>query len=83
MVTASDQITQHVKETGGWRGAMLARIRNVINSSDANLVVEWKWNTPVWSCNGNLVAMAAFAEHVKIDFFKGASLADPKHLLAR
>lgn len=80
MVSASDQITRHVKGTGGWRGVLLARIRNVIQSADPNLVEEWKWNTPVWSHNGNVVSVAAFADHVKINFFKGASLVDPKNL---
>ncbi len=80
MVSVSEQITRHIKETGGWRGAMLARIRKVIQSADPALVEEWKWNTPVWSYNGNVVAVGVFADHVKINFFKGASLADPKHL---
>lgn len=80
MVNASDQITRHIKETGGWRGAMLARIRKAVQSADRNLVEEWKWNTPVWSHNGNVVSVGAFADHVKINFFKGASLADPKRL---
>ena len=44
------------------------------------LVEEWKWNTPVWSHNGNVLAVGAFQDHVKINFFKGASLDDPHGL---
>src|SRR6266849_4680752 len=40
----------------------------------------WKWNTPVWSHNGNVVAVGAFGDHVKVNFFKGASLDDPHDL---
>ena len=36
----------------------------------------WKWNTPVWSYKGNAVAACAFKDHVKINFFNGASLTD-------
>ena len=34
----------------------------------------------MWSGRGNVVAVGAFQDHVKINFFKGAALADPKGL---
>jgi hypothetical protein len=34
----------------------------------------------VWSHNGNVVAVGAFQNHVKVNFFKGASLNDPHGL---
>ena len=77
---ASDQITSHINETAGWRGKMLARLRKAILDAAPSLVEEWKWNTPVWSHNGNVVAAGAFRNHVKVNFFKGASLSDPKGL---
>lgn len=36
--------------------------------------------TPVFAQKGNVVAVGAFKDHVKINFFKGASLADPHGL---
>ncbi len=50
----------------------------MILDASPGLVEEWKWNTPVWSHNGNVVAAGAFQDHVKVNFFKGASLSDPK-----
>ena len=79
-ISASDQITSYINETTGWRGKMLARLRKVILEAAPSLVEEWKWNTPVWSQNGNLLAVGAFRDHVKINFFKGASLDDPRGL---
>ena len=79
-INASDQITSHINETTGWRGKMLARLRKVILDAAPSLVEEWKWNTPVWSHDGNVVAAGAFQNHVKINFFKGASLNDPTGL---
>jgi hypothetical protein len=35
----------------------------------------------VWSSGGNVLAIGAFADHVKVNFFKGASLPDPRGLL--
>jgi hypothetical protein len=77
---ASEQITTHIKALGGWRGKMLAQLRKLIGAASPELVEDWKWNTPVWSHNGNVVAVGAFANHVKVNFFKGASVDDPKGL---
>ena len=77
---ASRRIDQHIKSLGDWRGEMMSRLRKVITSADSSLTEEWKWETPVFSSNGNVVAMGAFKEGVKINFFKGASLPDPNHL---
>jgi hypothetical protein len=79
-INASDQITSHINETTGWRGKMLARLRKVILDAAPSLVEEWKWNTPVWSHNGNVVAAGAFQNHLKVGFFKGASLNDSEGL---
>src|SRR5262245_13822489 len=75
-----EQITKYINELGDWRGAMLARLRKLILEPAPDLVEEWKWNTPIWSHNGNVVAVGAFKDHVKINFFKGASLDDPHGL---
>ena len=58
----------------------LARLRKLILASDPDIVEEWKWGTPVWSHKGNVVAVGAFQDHVKVNFFKGASLPDPQGL---
>lgn len=77
---ASAQIATHIKELADWRGKMLAQIRKVILDAAPSLVEEWKWNTPVWSHSGNVVAAGALENHVKVNFFKGASLSDLKGL---
>ena len=79
-MTASEQITSHINDLGDWRGKVLAHLRTLIRGAAPDLVEEWKWNTPVWSHNGNVVAVGAFQDHVKVDFFKGASLDDPSGL---
>ncbi len=58
----------------------LARLRQLIRDADPDMVEEWKWDTAVWSHKGNVVAVGAFKDHVKMNFFKGASLKDPKGL---
>lgn len=76
----SQYITQYIAELGGWRGKLLAQLRKLILDTDPDLVEVWKWDTPVWAHNGNVLAAAAFKDHVKLNFFKGASLSDPDGL---
>jgi hypothetical protein len=79
-LSAAEQITSYIDGLSGWRGKMVARLRKLISDTSPQLVEEWKWNTPVWSHNGNVVAVGAFSDHVKVNFFKGASLDDPKQM---
>jgi len=79
-MTASQHIDNHIKELPDWRGKMLARLRKLILDAAPDLTEEWKWDTPVWSHKGNVVAGGVFKDHVKLNFFKGASLDDPKGL---
>ena len=79
-LTPSQQIDHHIKELADWRGKLLARLRKLILEASPELSEEWKWDTPVWSYKGNVVAGGAFKDHIKLNFFKGASLKDPKGL---
>ena len=77
---ASERITEHINELADWRGEMLAKLRKLTLDAAPGIVEEWKWNTPVWSLNKNVVAVGAFKDHIKINFFQGASLNDPHGL---
>ena len=77
---ASKLIDQRIKSLGDWRGESMAKLRAIITSADSSLVEEWKWDTAVFTSNGNVVALGAMKEGIKINFFKGASLPDPQHL---
>ena len=79
-MTASQRIDHYLEELTDWRGKMIARLRKLILEADPNLTEEWKWDTPVWSYKGNVVAAGVFKDHVKLNFFKGASLEDPNLL---
>jgi hypothetical protein len=77
---AAKRITAYIASHDDWRGTMLARIRKVVLTASPGIAEEWKWGTPVWSQNGLVCAASAFKDHVKINFFKGASVKDPRHL---
>ena len=79
-LTPSQRITDYIADLIGWRGELLARLRRLILEASPDLAEEWKWDTPVWAYKGNVCAAGIFKDHVKINFFKGASLDDPRRL---
>lgn len=78
--SASRRIDQRIEELGGWRGATLARMRQLILAAAPEIVEEWKWSGPVWSRDGVLCTGEAYKQVVKLTFAKGASLPDPSRL---
>jgi hypothetical protein len=78
---ATKHITQRIEELGDWRGETLARVRQLIHDADPEIEEEWKWRgTPVWSHDGDVCTGESYKEVVKLTFFRGASLKDPKKL---
>ena len=76
----SELIDARIAELGDWRGTMLGRLRAVIKAVDPDIVEEWKWDVPVWSCDGILCTGETYKRAVKLTFAKGAALADPAGL---
>lgn len=70
-----------------WRGAMLARVRRIIERADPDIVEETKWRkpsnpdgVPVWSHSGMICTGETYKDKVKLTFARGAALADPSGL---
>ena len=82
----SQLIDARIKELGDWRGKTLAKVRRLIKKADPKVKEEWKWvkatnpGTPVWSHSGGICTGEAYKSVVKLTFFKGAQLNDPKRL---
>jgi hypothetical protein len=83
---AAANISKRVKELGGWRGETLAHLRKLIHAADPAVLEEWKWvkptnpGVPVWSHDGGICTGEAYKEVVKLTFFRGATVPDPKKL---
>jgi hypothetical protein len=83
---AAANITNRIQELGDWRGETLARVRQLIHDADPEILEEWKWakatspGTPVWSHDGGVCTGESYKEVVKLTFFRGAAIDDPKKL---
>jgi hypothetical protein len=84
--SASKNITKRIQELGDWRGETLGWVRQRIHDADPKIKEEWKWEkasspgTPVWSHDGGVCTGESYKQVVKLTFFRGASLPDPKKL---
>jgi hypothetical protein len=83
----SREVDERIAEVGGWRGAMLARLRAAIKEADPEVVEECKWKkpsnpagVPVWSHDGMICTGETHKSVVKMTFAKGAFLDDPAGL---
>ena len=77
-IDASKLIDEQIAGLPDWRGETLARLRKIIRDTDPEITEEWKWGTAVWSHNGLVLAAGAFKGTLKVNFFQGAALQDPK-----
>ena len=73
-------IDAKIKELDDWRGKTLAHLRALIKQAIPDVVEEWKWSVPVWSCDGIICTGETYKSAVKLTFAKGASLKDPSGL---
>ena len=86
-LSASERIDRRIAELGDWRGATLARVRELIKEADPDIVEEVKWvkptnpgGVPIWSHDGIICSGETYKSVVKLTFAKGASLEDPASL---
>lgn len=80
-MSASKRIDELIADVEDWRGERLAQIRAIIKEVDPEVIEEWKWmGTPVWSHDGMYVLANPHKGKVKLQFFHGAQLPDPKKL---
>ncbi len=85
--SASQLITDRIKELGDWRGDTLARLRALIKQADPEVIEEIKWRkpsnplgVPVWSHDGIICTGETYKDKVKLTFAHGAALDDPAGL---
>lgn len=85
--SANKLIDQKIAQLGDWRGAMLARLRQLIRDADPEVVETVKWRkpsnpagVPVWEHAGILCTGEIYKDKVKLTFARGAMLKDPARL---
>lgn len=83
----SDLIDAQIAALGDWRGAVLGRVRKIIQAADPKIVEAVKWRkpsnplgVPVWEHGGIVCTGETYKDKVKLTFARGAALEDPAGL---
>jgi hypothetical protein len=83
----STLVDAKIAELNDWRGALLKRLRALIQEADPEVVEEVKWRkpaspsgVPVWSDHGMICTGETYKDKVKLTFARGASLKDASNL---
>jgi hypothetical protein len=86
-ITPSKQIDYIIKNTPGWRGETLSKLRLIIRLADSRITEEVKWKkpsrpegVPVWVLNGNVCIADTLKNAVRLTFPKGAQISDPNRI---
>jgi hypothetical protein len=87
MPSRSELIDDMIAMTPDWRGATLARLREVIHAADPDIVEDVKWRRPanpigsaVFEHDGIVCFGVILKERVRLGFWEGAKLPDPHGL---
>ena len=78
-VDAQKEIASYIDSMQPFAQAICKKLRAIILKADPSIKEEWKWG-PHYSSNGMVCGYGGFQKHVKLTFFKGASLKDPSGL---
>lgn len=85
--TPARLIDAKIAALGGWRGARLAHMRQLIRQADPEIVEDVKWRkpsnpngVPVWDHAGIICTGETYQTYVKLTFARGAALPDPTGL---
>jgi uncharacterized protein YdeI (YjbR/CyaY-like superfamily) len=75
------EVDNYFNSDEDWQDEM-KRLRTLV--LDCGLAEEWKWNQPCYTYQGkNILIISGFKAYCALNFFKGALLKDPEHLLVK
>ena len=69
----ADYLAAHGKE----RRAILEAAAKLLDDGLPGAKPGIKWGYPTWTGNGNIASLIAYPDHVNLQLFRGAELADP------
>jgi hypothetical protein len=78
---AKKLIDNYITKAPDFAKPICKKLRQIIFKAEPNIIEDWKWG-PNYLKNGMVCNFGYSKHHVHFGFFRGASLKDPKNLLA-
>lgn len=76
---ATGKVLAYIDALPDWSKKICTKLRQIILAADPDLVEEWKWG-PHYAAGGMVCGYGAFQKHIKLTFFNGSGMNDPKGL---
>lgn len=87
MPDRSESIDEMIAATPDWRAQTLAHLRELVHEADPDIAEDVKWRRPsnppgsaTFEHNGIVCVGVLLKERVRLSFFEGSKLPDPKGL---
>ena len=74
-----NKVSAYLESLPEWSQTFCTKLRAIILKTDPEITEEWKWG-PHYSCHGMVCGWGAFQKHIKLTFFNGSGMKDPKGL---
>ena len=76
---ATSEILKYIEQMPDFAQKICKKLRSIILKADPEIREDWKWG-PNYNCNGMICGYGGFTHHVKLTFFNGSEMKDPKHI---
>jgi uncharacterized protein YdeI (YjbR/CyaY-like superfamily) len=76
---ATREVLQYIDGLPEFAQVICKKLRRIILKADNNITEEWKWG-PHYSLDGMVCGFGGFKQHVKLTFFNGSAMKDPRGL---
>jgi len=73
------EVSDYISSLPEWSGKCCEKLREIILNADDSIEEDWKWG-PNYKSNGMVCGYGAFQKHIKLTFFNGSAMKDPKGL---
>jgi hypothetical protein len=74
-------VDEYVGGLDGWKAAVVAALRKIINEAALDAAESIKWAQPVYEVNGPFCFIKAHKAHVNFGFWRGRSSVNGKELI--
>lgn len=75
----SQEVSDYIEKLPEWSRKCCEKLREIILNADSTIEEDWKWG-PHYKSNGMVCGYGAFRKHIKLTFFNGSGMKDPKGL---
>lgn len=79
----SKEVDAYIEKTAPFAKPILKKLRDLIHKADPEIVESMKWSCPHFELQGIVASLAAFKEHVRFGYWRGAQVTGETDVMER